>query len=575
MAGKRRSGSITVFAALSFMLVGQMIFSLLELARSVEFHKVLQMDADSVIESEFAEYVTPLWETYRLLGTSVEDGDGEFSLATAEGKMKEVSEVNLTPSGGFLSGTTLLAASVTDAQITTYKLITDDGGTAYEESVCAYMQKNFLYDEAKAIWEKYEDENSDLSSSDTDTDGDALKEALDAIESAEEAAEAGDGSAAETSSYAQQPAIASDLPSASAERGFQAVTLTARTLSPVMSREPSSGTVRSVALDADSGSEADAGLSEADAALAEKGNNLLNSVSSTKGSGILTIVFPQGTTFSGTSLTSSETVSVRTLESGNDESTDSSGLWGDACDKVLLIQYLLHYMADYTNPSDSSAMAYELEYLIAGNPSDPDNLKAVINEILAMREASNLASLMQSSTKQAEAEAMAAAIAAAVLNPELTPVIEAGILAAWAYVESVLDLRALMQGEKISMVKGENDWTSSLENIGSLLSEGFPVAKSCSSGMTYKDYLSLLLYTKTDKTLSMRAMDLQEAAIRKVSGYSDFRMDCVMVSATVDMTYSYKPVFLGFVTLVEHSGDGYQITKTTDYSYTTDKGNET
>ena len=37
----KRKGSITVFAALSFMLIAQMLFTLLEVARYHEFEKVL------------------------------------------------------------------------------------------------------------------------------------------------------------------------------------------------------------------------------------------------------------------------------------------------------------------------------------------------------------------------------------------------------------------------------------------------------------------------------------------------------------------------------------------------------
>lgn len=63
----RRKASITVFAALSLMLVAQLLFTLLEAARHYELQKVLYMNTDTVLESVFADYCSPLWETYKFL----------------------------------------------------------------------------------------------------------------------------------------------------------------------------------------------------------------------------------------------------------------------------------------------------------------------------------------------------------------------------------------------------------------------------------------------------------------------------------------------------------------------------
>ena len=67
----RRKASITVFAALSLMLVAQLLFTLLEAARHYELQKVLYMNTDTVLESVFADYCSPLWETYKILGVRV------------------------------------------------------------------------------------------------------------------------------------------------------------------------------------------------------------------------------------------------------------------------------------------------------------------------------------------------------------------------------------------------------------------------------------------------------------------------------------------------------------------------
>ena len=52
----RRKASITVFAALSLMLVAQLLFTLLEAARHYGLQKVLYMNTDTDLESVFADY---------------------------------------------------------------------------------------------------------------------------------------------------------------------------------------------------------------------------------------------------------------------------------------------------------------------------------------------------------------------------------------------------------------------------------------------------------------------------------------------------------------------------------------
>ena len=105
---KNYKGSITVFAALSFMLIAQFIFTMLEVSRTIEVRKALQMNTESVLESIFANYCSPFWEEYRLLGTSVVNSDGDLSFNNVQAQLQNLTEVNL---GGreksLLAGTSL------------------------------------------------------------------------------------------------------------------------------------------------------------------------------------------------------------------------------------------------------------------------------------------------------------------------------------------------------------------------------------------------------------------------------------------------------------------------------------
>ena len=59
-------GSMTVFAALVFMLAASMLFALLEGARAVSLRLYADMTSELAVESVFAEYQPLLWEEVSL-----------------------------------------------------------------------------------------------------------------------------------------------------------------------------------------------------------------------------------------------------------------------------------------------------------------------------------------------------------------------------------------------------------------------------------------------------------------------------------------------------------------------------
>ena len=59
---RKEKGSLTVFAALSMMLVAAVIFTLLEGARNIEIQRISWLEAESAVESLFASYDRILWQ---------------------------------------------------------------------------------------------------------------------------------------------------------------------------------------------------------------------------------------------------------------------------------------------------------------------------------------------------------------------------------------------------------------------------------------------------------------------------------------------------------------------------------
>ena len=523
---RRPKGGLTIFAALSFMLIAQFLFTLAEGARQMELVKVADMTTDCAAESLLAGYCRPLWEDYHLLGYDGSGSDTTVSTTQMGEYVKAIANADFQTGDSLLwmRFISLLRLDPTDVCFDSYTLLTDGNGSAYVNTVSAYMENNLVYEEAKKIYNQYEsmqklEENSDF-------DFGSIEGALKLLESSSQS-EISSGSNT-SPSYTSSPS-SNTSPSSSA----------------------SSSSTASSSESSSSGS-----------ASGEASENLLSEVNTISAKGILKLVLPSSKSVSGLSMDLSKVVSKRSLETGVSPSC-TSPVWYDT---VLLQQYLTTYLGDYSNPAEDHALSYELEYLIGQKSSDEANLKAVVTELLAVREAANMAYLAGDSTKMAELEAAAGAIATASGLPILTEAVKIGLMAAWAYVESILDVRALMDGDKIALLKSSNTWTSDLEHIADLL-KGQGKAISSDSGLSYKGYLGLLLFTKSSNTLAMKAMDVQEAAIQKKEHYSSFQMDHAICSLSITVGYSYQPIFLSFVNLIQTGQKDYSITSKSSYSY--------
>lgn len=211
-------------------------------------------------------------------------------------------------------------------------------------------------------------------------------------------------------------------------------------------------------------------------------------------------------------------------------------------ERMLLQQYLLTYMSCFTNKKENHAFSYELEYLVGKRHSDIENLKITVTKLLAIREMVNYLYLISDSVRVSQAEAMALLFVGGTGNPMLIEAVKIGLLTAWAFGESILDVRALLEGKKISILKNKENWTLELEQIHMLSDKNF-MAKESVWGLGYEDYVGILLLFEEEQVLAMHTMNLQEKTIRNLSENQFFCMDEISVRAKTQIKYSYKPIF--------------------------------
>ncbi|MBQ2900479.1 MAG: hypothetical protein IJE49_01365 [Agathobacter sp.] len=290
--------------------------------------------------------------------------------------------------------------------------------------------------------------------------------------------------------------------------------------------------------------------------------SILKTVKEWQKLGILELVIEDTKKLSNAEWDFSNGLMERVLAEGKDYADSEVG-WQE---RILLQQYLLTYMSSFQNVQEGRALSYELEYLLGQKSSDIENLKSVTTKLLAIREAANFLYLLSNPAKVAQADAAAALIVGASLNPILFEIVKTGILTAWAFVESILDVRALLAGKRIALLKSEETWTSELANLGEI-TKGFAMAKESTWGLNYENYIGVLLLLENEQTLAMRTMATQEATIRETYQDASFRMDMLITQACVRASYSYQPVFPFLSVMDAKEKWEYAVSATTNYGY--------
>lgn len=288
-------------------------------------------------------------------------------------------------------------------------------------------------------------------------------------------------------------------------------------------------------------------------------NNPLETVQKLQKTQLLELVIEDTNQLSQTCCDLGECVSGRELQTGINIDVDEA----DWLDSVYLQQYVLTYLTDYTNQQDGRGLNYELEYLIGGKNNDVENLREVVNRILLIREAANLAYLLSDAEKMEAAYGMALLLAGASANPVIIEVVRGGIIAAWAFGESVLDMRALLANKKVPFIKNRETWTLGIEGIGEL-GNGYLMAKESEYGVTYQTYLGLLLLFQDTEEIAVRTMDVQEMTLEAQNGC--VKLDQLVVRANASIVYEYAPVFFDFPGRMDDAG-AYVIHVQKTYGY--------
>ncbi len=260
-------------------------------------------------------------------------------------------------------------------------------------------------------------------------------------------------------------------------------------------------------------------------------NNPLEIIKNIRSHGFLGLVLPEGGTISENTLESQSLLSHRELEQGLNPlplSEKDPGI----TDKILIQEYILESLSFYTHENHAGALDYQVEYVLGGKGNDKENLQYVVNRLLLIREASNIAFLYTDSQKRSELQACASALSPLLLIPEGMTLVQGVLAAGWAYVESISDVKILLSGGKVPLSKDASSWKTHLNHLST------ENTSPGSKGLDYRDYLFLLLSFSSAEDLTFRCMDMIEQNIRIKDSRGSFSFDACLYSISVNFLIS-------------------------------------
>lgn len=220
-------------------------------------------------------------------------------------------------------------------------------------------------------------------------------------------------------------------------------------------------------------------------------------------------------------------------------------------ESFLFTEYLLEHCRCFTSAEKTKGMAYELEYVLNGKTSDKENLKSTVNELLLMREGLNLFSSLKDQTLSSQAQAAASALVGWTGIYPAVKLTQFAMLAGWSFAEAIVDVRTLLSGGHIPIIKNAESWTLSLSQIANFLDGDLFLTAKEQDGLTYDAYLRLLLYARGRSDRRYYTMDIIQLRMRETN--SKFSMTDCLGAVEVSTKMTASPIFYSF------TGKGYEL----------------
>lgn len=499
MKNIKQEGSVTAPLCMVVLVIAALLFTLVESARYYGLKSNAEKGGKLAAESLFAGYQPFLLEEYGMFFLDGNFGSSNFQMEGAEDEIRAFLCENFI-TGKEQDGIDLYRMQAVDAEVTGYMLATDAKGKVFEMKAAKAMKQKLGEQAAKKILEEIS----------------GVKKQTENTENPEEAIAGADAALKEIAAAEEEKKESADQ------------------------------------------KEKEQGMDETEALKLRTAENPLEIVKKLQKEGILALVVPSGNSVSEKRCNTKDSLLKRNCRKGTWECRENSGWY----ERILMQEFLKPLSGNAVAPQENGSLSYGTEYLICGKEGDRENLKGVVKKILLLREILNYVYLQTDESRKAEARTVASAIAGALVSPELISIIEQGVLAAWSYVESICDVKALLSGGKIPIIKTSDSWHTQLSNLSSAIENDYTGE---AKGVSYENYLDILLYEKTVKQIAYRSMDLMEWRLKEQPNGENCRMDHMVTGIRFTAEYDTETLF--FDIFGKDTVGGYRFTEKEEYIY--------
>lgn len=483
---RREKGTITVFLSLTCILFLALICSVVESARVQGARAQTANIAGMGNFSLLGEFEKGLLDEYEIFSLDGSCGTGSFQIQEIEKHMEDYLTCNANPKEGIFSVWCFdpWNLELADSNIQKYALLTDENGEPFYQQAVAYMRENLGAEAISAITGKKAD----------------TEKVKTWQEEYEKKKRENEMALSDTEKQKEQKLL--ELESEAEVEGTE------------------------LAIPEEQGTD-----------------NPLTEIAKLRKRSVLSIV-------TGDKTLSSKTIRAGALPSHRCSRKGTlkleykySGLTSD----LLFREYLLNYFPSYTDGETEGCLNYQAEYLIAGNGNDQKNLKDTVNRLLLVREGMNYLYCISNGEMSTQASTLAAALTGFLGIPAVTAATKQALLLAWAYGESLIDVKILLDQGKVPLSKDASSWVLTLENLGKLTQILSSTGKGSQEGLEYRDYLRILLNMGSVSKQKMRALDLIQENLRKKDRTSEFRAENCIVGISSSSQWRIRPVFFSLV----------------------------
>lgn len=211
-------------------------------------------------------------------------------------------------------------------------------------------------------------------------------------------------------------------------------------------------------------------------------------------------------------------------------------------ERIVLEEYISTHFGCYTNPSPNSKLKYELEYILMGDSHDDQNLFSVATHLIILRASFNSSYILSNPAKYTAADELTRQCMGLLYGTPFSLITKYTIISLWATAEAFIDVRDLFAGKKVPLIKDKDTWSLDLSDALNL-SKSTKSKNDGTDGLSYIDYIKVLLIAENELALRYRTMDLIQLNMRHKYN-NTFNLSNCLSGFDTNLSFAANNIFL-------------------------------